>query len=74
MPPRPSHLPHAIERAALQKLLVRSTADLHPAGKQTISRMLEKGWIEGPRVGGEFVITALGKAALEAELPIKRSS
>ena len=72
MPPRPSHLPHTIERAALQKLLVRSSADLHPAGKKTILRMIEKGWIKGPLAGGQFEITVSGEAALKAQLPIKR--
>ena len=75
MPPRPSHLPHNLERTALQKL--RATrgmllAQLHPAGPQTISRMLEKGWIERQSdVDGSirYCITAGGEAALKAKIP-----
>ena len=48
MPPRPSHIPHAIERSALQKLSdgqLLSLVQLHPAGKETVAGMLSKGWI-----------------------------
>ncbi|WP_074817515.1 MULTISPECIES: hypothetical protein [Bradyrhizobium] len=72
MPARPSHIPHAIERAALQKMSVGmglSSDKLYPAGKQTIAAMLTKGWIE--RNGGSYFITEAGQAALRALIPTK---
>jgi hypothetical protein len=78
MPPRPSHLPHNLERTALQKLCATQgllLAQLHPAGPQTIARMLEKGWIErqSDNIGGtRYCITPAGKAALKAKLPLDR--
>jgi DNA-binding PadR family transcriptional regulator len=45
---------------------------LHPAGKQTIDKMLEKGWIErGSDAGGRAVycITTIGQEALRAYIP-----
>ena len=49
MVPRASHIPHAIERSALQKLAAGNALaarHLHPAGTQTLARMVEKGWVE----------------------------
>ena len=46
MPARPSHIPHATERTALQKMsLTRGLRpeQLHPAGTQIIAGMLKKG-------------------------------
>ena len=46
MPPRPPHLPHNIEREALQKMSPiygLPLAKLHPAGKRTVAQMLAKG-------------------------------
>jgi hypothetical protein len=43
MPPRPSHLPHNLERTALQKMSATQgvpLAKLHPAGKRTIAGMV----------------------------------
>jgi hypothetical protein len=75
MPARPSHLPHNRERTALQQL--RATpglplAKLHPAGKQTISGMVAKGWIErrsDGRGSTGYSITPAGEAALMAKIP-----
>jgi hypothetical protein len=72
MPARPKHIPHSIERTALQKMGVGvglSSDKLYPAGKQTIAAMLAKGWIE--RHGGSYFITEAGKAALRAVIPTK---
>ena len=57
MPPRPSHLPHNVERTALQ-LLNRTGAALpalrlYPASRRTIAGMLNKGWIESRRPGNQ---------------------
>lgn len=77
MPARPPHLPHAIERSALQKLVGSqglSKDRLHPAGKHTIAKMLAKGWIErsaelrGPR----YRITPAGEIAFRAPIPVLR--
>jgi hypothetical protein len=49
MPARPSHLPHAAARTALQKMSLTEglrAEQLHPAGTLTIAGMLRKGWIE----------------------------
>jgi hypothetical protein len=75
MPARPSHLPHNRERTALQQL--RATpglplAKLHPAGKQTISGMVAKGWIErrsDGRGSTGYSITPADEAALMAKIP-----
>jgi hypothetical protein len=75
MPARPSHIPHNVERSALQKL--RATqglplAQLHPAGLQTVVKMVAKGWIERkPDTCGatRYFITLAGEAALEAKIP-----
>jgi DNA-binding IclR family transcriptional regulator len=72
MPPRPGHIPHNLERTALQKLSAAQglpLAQLHPAGPQTIARMLEKGWIERSDAGARYCITPAGKAALKAKIP-----
>ncbi|QUS38394.1 hypothetical protein RPMA_05690 [Tardiphaga alba] len=75
MPSRASHLPHYVERAALQKL--RATPglpapNLMPAGPKTISKMAAKGWIE-LQGGMRYCITPAGEAALKAEIPMPRS-
>jgi hypothetical protein len=77
MPPRPSHLPHNLERTALQKLTGTPGllgSQLHPAGPQTIASMLEKGWIEKSEAGGSarYCITPAGQAALKAKIPVDR--
>jgi hypothetical protein len=75
MPTRPSHLPHNLERSTLQKMSATRglpSAQLHPAGKQTIAGMLAKGWIEkrsDPRGGTTYCVTPAGKAALKAKIP-----
>ena len=75
MPPRPSHLPHNLERTALQKMSATQglpLAQLHPAGKQTIARMVAKGWIEreiDASAGAKYRITRAGEAALKAKIP-----
>jgi hypothetical protein len=74
MPPRPSHIPHAIERSALQQLLsgkALSFVQLHPAGKDTVASMLGKGWIasETHAHGVRYRITVAGEAAFKAKIP-----
>ncbi|OYU91685.1 hypothetical protein E0H22_20425 [Rhodopseudomonas boonkerdii] len=78
MPSRAPHLPHYVERTALQKL--RAAPDLPathllPAGQKTLANMLQKGWIESsagsmPR----YRITPEGETALKAEIPMPRST
>jgi hypothetical protein len=49
MPARPSHIPHASERSTLQRMspnVGTPSEKLYPAGKQTIAKMVAKGWIE----------------------------
>lgn len=78
MPPRPKHLPHNIERTALQKLSARHwlpTAHLHPASTKTIEGMLIKGWIDIQMAdNGEarYRITSEGEAALKLKIPTDR--
>jgi hypothetical protein len=77
MPARPPHIPHAIERSALQKLMGSqglSKDRLHPAGKHTLAKMLAKGWIERrSELGGvRYLITPDGEAALKAPIPMPR--
>jgi hypothetical protein len=75
MPARPSHIPHNTERTALQKMsIIRglSPQHLHPAGKRTISGMVEKGWIERQPDGRTYCITPAGAAALRTVIPAKR--
>ena len=75
MPARPSHIPHATERTALQKIdstrAVRPE-QMHPAGKQIIAVMLAKGWIEKQPDGRTYCITPAGNEALKAVIPTKR--
>ena len=75
MPARPRHIPHAIERTALQKMsLTRGlpAEHLYPAGKQIIAGMLAKGWIEKQPDGGLYCITPAGDEALRALIPMRR--
>jgi hypothetical protein len=78
MSPRPRHLPHAIERSALQTLRTNpglSLEKLHPAGSQTVAGMLAKGWIAkevDARRGAQYSITSAGEAALKAQIPPDR--
>jgi len=78
MPPRPRHIPHNLERSALQKMITTGwlpLAKLHPAGKQTIAGMLAKGWVEIQLdVDGDakYHITPAGEAALKAKIPVDR--
>jgi hypothetical protein len=76
MPPRPGHIPSAIERGALQKLMTGqrlSLAKLHPAGKETVATMLSKGWIssEVDPHGLQYRMTSAGEAAFKARIPGK---
>ena len=78
MAPRPPHLPHHIEREALQKMSPiygLPLAKLHPAGERTVARMLAKGWIEQDldgRARAVYRITLAGEAALKKKIPIRR--
>jgi len=75
VPPRPSHLPHNVERTALQKMSASHwlpSNRLHPASKKTIAGMLAKGWIErqlDASAGARYRITLGGQAALKAKIP-----
>jgi hypothetical protein len=77
MPQRPSHIPHNLERATLQKMSATQgleTAQLHPAGTKTIAAMLAKGWIEkqtDANGGARYLITPAGAVALKAQIPSK---
>ena len=71
MPPRKAHLPNHRERTAL--LLLRTHGELpvvklHPTGLSTITRMVEKAWVEC-RGSNVYRITPAGEAALKAQLP-----
>ena len=75
MPARPSHIPHATERTALQKMSPTRglpPEQMHPAGIQTIAAMLAKGWIEKQPDGRTYCITPAGGEALKAIIPGKR--
>jgi DNA-binding PadR family transcriptional regulator len=78
MPARPSHIPHSIERSTLQRMSPsqgQPIERLHPSGRQTIARMLSKGWIErrsDDRGRAVYCITAAGQEALKAPIPQKR--
>jgi hypothetical protein len=75
MPARPDHIPHAIERTALQKMSPTQGLlpdKMHPAGRQTIAGMVAKGWIEKQPDGRTYCITPAGDAALKAVIPVKR--
>ena len=76
MPLRPSHLPHNLERSALQKLNAEwalASSKVHPAGKKTIAGKLAKGCIKEQMVGDQgasYVISPEGDAALKAKIPV----
>jgi hypothetical protein len=77
MPSRPGHLPHNLERTALQKMSAERglpSSALHPAGKNTIAGMLANGWIVKQAVGGgvKYLITPAGEAALKAKIPTSK--
>ena len=75
MPARPSHIPHAMERSTLQRMsptVGTPSENLHPAGKQTVAKMVAKGWIErqsDARGRPVYCITEAGLAALRATIP-----
>jgi hypothetical protein len=78
MPVRPSHLPTTRERSTLQKLHADRgllLAELHPAGKSAIDKMMIKGWValDESKSSMTFRITAAGEAALKEKLPISTS-
>ena len=75
MPTRPNHIPHNIERSALQKMSSTeglSEERLHPAGARTIAGMIAKGWITRQSDDRTYCITPAGDAALKAVIPVKR--
>ena len=74
MPPRPRHIPHNIERTALQKMSATqglTLAQLHPAGEKTIAGMMAKGWVEKlvDDAGTKYCMTPAGEAAFKAKIP-----
>ena len=75
MATRPDHIPHNVERSALQKMSPNAGLPeerLHPAGGRTIAGMIAKGWIEKLSDGRTYCITPAGEAALRAVIPFKR--
>ena len=75
MPPRASHLPSHLERSALQKLLggrELSALKLHPTGRQTIKKMIAKGWIEVGSSEQVYRIMQAGEDALRIPLPLRK--
>jgi DNA-binding IclR family transcriptional regulator len=75
MPRRPNHIPHNLERSALQQMSNTEGLPqerLHPARGRTIAGMVEKGWIEKQPDGRTYCITPAGDAALRAVIPVKR--
>ena len=69
MTPRPNHIPNHHERSALTKLATGrelGLSQLLPAGRTTVTNLLDKGWIE--RAGSAYRITESGKAALRAKV------
>jgi hypothetical protein len=78
MPTRPSHIPHNLERTALQKMNAAEgllARQLHPAGQVTLNGMIAKGWIEKQTDanGARYRITPAGETALKAKIPDGRS-
>jgi hypothetical protein len=74
MPTRLSHIPHNLERTALQKM--KATAgllarQLYPTGQVTLDGMMAKGWIakQMDANGVRYRITPAGEAALKAKIP-----
>ena len=74
MPVGPRHIPQSTERTALQKMnLTRGVRPEHlPAGKNMMSSMAAKGWIEKQPDGRTYCITPAGAEALKAVIPMKR--
>jgi hypothetical protein len=78
MPPRPSHIPHSMERSTLQRMSPTTglpIEKLHPAGKHTVASMSAKGRIErrsDERGRAVYCITAAGQEAMKAPIPHKR--
>jgi hypothetical protein len=74
MPVRPSHIPHNLERTALQKMNATAwllTRQLYPADQVTLDGMMAKGWIEKQMDanGARYRITLAGETALKAKIP-----
>ena len=72
MTPRASTIPNHYERSALTKLASGRElpfSKLFPAGRHTIAKLLEKGWIERAGPKQHCRITEGGRAALRAEMP-----
>jgi hypothetical protein len=66
----PSHIPHAIERAALQKMSLTKglrPEHLYPAGKQIIAGMLRKGWIEKQPDGSTLLHYPCRRRSIEGD-------
>ncbi len=76
MAQRPPHIPHNVERTALQNMRHSTwlpAVALYPAKTNTIATMLAKGWIEAqPGPQPLYRITAAGKAALKTSIPSQR--
>jgi hypothetical protein len=74
MPLRAGHIPHHRERIALQKMSATQglpLEKLYPVGKNTVERMIAKGWVLrelDAKAGARFCITPAGQAALKAKI------
>jgi hypothetical protein len=69
---RDDRIPNNTERSALQKLIGAGPMPwfkLHPAGKRTLSGMLQKGWIT--MEGQNYGVTPAGESAFRAKIPIE---
>jgi hypothetical protein len=76
MPARAGHLPTHFERSARAKLRAHAqlrARELEPIGRQTLQKMMTKGWLERGNAVGTYRLTAAGDAALRAQLPMHRS-
>jgi hypothetical protein len=78
MPTRPSHIPHNLERTALQKMNATAwllAKQLYPASQVTLDGMMAKGWIDKKMGanGARYRITPAGEAALKAKIPDGRA-
>jgi hypothetical protein len=67
MPTRPSQLPSHTERTALLKLRAHTeltARELEPTGRQTIQKMMAKGWLERGVKPSRYRMTAAGEAGV----------
>ncbi len=76
---RPPHIPHAIERSALQELQEKpglTLLNFRTAAKRTIEKIVQKGWVEQcfAARATRYYTTENGLAALRAPIPTRRAN